>query len=200
MYVQLHVNQEPTCQRTNVHRQLTQCGKLCDSPRQTRRQPLSPSKNPDCGWAQHHSPLLCHLATTHVFVQSRGNPYQVPHTNQSSYEEAGHHQQDPCSMDGYLRHEPYGAGVIILVNIDMTPSIKIGIRSRKILTSMNNYTHHIYSPIPGWDRECNNTRFVKETFTSSSRVSVSRRSVFVGTVTKNPTHRVVSLCFFIFYF
>ena len=38
---------------------------------------------------------------------------------------------------------PTGEGLIILANIGMTASMKIDSRARKILRSMNKYSHHV---------------------------------------------------------
>ena len=79
-----------------IDRRLTQCGNLCGSPRQTRRQPLSHSTNPECGWLRLHSPLLCHLRHTssysHVETLISSSPYKP-----SSYEDPDTFIQTPSA-------------------------------------------------------------------------------------------------------
>ena len=62
-----------------------------------------------------------HTTTVHYYV-TYGTRHTSPYSHvvetlissspykPSIYEETRHHQQEPCPMDGYLRHEHYGAG------------------------------------------------------------------------------------------
>ena len=51
--------------------------------------------------------------------------------------------RDHVQWTGTIDTQPTGEGLIILANIGMTPTKKIGSRSRKILTNMNDLSHHI---------------------------------------------------------
>lgn len=69
--------------------------------------------------------------------------YQLPHTNQIVMKKPETINRDHVQWTGTIDTQPTGEGLIILANIGMTPTRKIGSRSRKILTTMNDLSHHI---------------------------------------------------------
>ena len=87
-----------------------------------------------------------HTTTVHYYVTygtrlhtSTWKPlYQVPHTNQVVVMRKPETiNRNHVQWTGTFDTNPTGQDHIILVNIDMTPSMN------KILTSMNNHTHHV---------------------------------------------------------
>ena len=69
--------------------------------------------------------------------------YQLPHTNQIVMRKPDTINRNHVQWTGTIDTQPTGKGLIILSNIGMTPNMKIGSRSRKILTSMTDLSHHI---------------------------------------------------------
>ena len=69
--------------------------------------------------------------------------YQLPHTNQIVMKKPETINRDHVQWTGTINTQPTGEGLIILANVGMTPTKKIGSRSRKILTTMNDLSHHI---------------------------------------------------------
>ena len=69
--------------------------------------------------------------------------YQLPHTNQIVMKKPETINRNHVQWTGTVDTLPTGEGLIILANIGMTPTMKIESRSRKILTSMNDLSHHI---------------------------------------------------------
>ena len=69
--------------------------------------------------------------------------YQLPHTNQIVMKKPETINRDHVQWTGTIDTQPTGEGLIILANVGMTPTRKIGSRSRKILTTMNDLSHHI---------------------------------------------------------
>ena len=69
--------------------------------------------------------------------------YQLPHTNQVVMKKPETINREHVQWTGTVETQPTGEGLIILANVGMTPNMKIGSRSRKILTSMNDHSHHI---------------------------------------------------------
>ena len=69
--------------------------------------------------------------------------YQLPHTNQIVMRKPDTINRNHVQWTGTIDTQPTGKGLIILSNIGMTPNMKIGSRSRKILTSMTDLSHHV---------------------------------------------------------
>ena len=69
--------------------------------------------------------------------------YQLPHTNQIVMKKPETINRDHVQWTGAIDTLPTGEGLIILANIGMTPTMKIGSRSREILTAMTDLSHHI---------------------------------------------------------
>ena len=69
--------------------------------------------------------------------------YQLPHTNQIVMKKPETINRDHVQWTGTIDTLPTGEGLIIHANVNMTPNMKIGSRSRKILNSSDNISHHI---------------------------------------------------------
>ena len=69
--------------------------------------------------------------------------YQLPHTNQIVMKKPNTINRNHTQWTGNIDTLPTGEGLIILANIGMTASMKIDSRARKILRSMNKYSHHV---------------------------------------------------------
>ena len=92
-----------------------------------------------------------HTTTVHYYVTydtrlrtATWKPlYRAPHENQVVMRKPDTINRNHFQWTGTSDTNPAGQGHIILINIGMTSFMKIGSRSRKILTSMNNHTQHI---------------------------------------------------------
>ena len=68
---------------------------------------------------------------------------QLPHTNQIVMEKPDTINRNHVQWTGTLDNTATGSDLVILANIGMTPTMKITSRTRKVLRSMNKYSHHI---------------------------------------------------------
>ena len=69
--------------------------------------------------------------------------YQLPHTNQIVMKKPDTINRNHTQWTGTIDTLPAGDSLIILPNIGMTASHHISSRSRKALSSMNKYSHHV---------------------------------------------------------
>ena len=69
--------------------------------------------------------------------------FQQPHTNQIILRKPDTINRNHTQWTGSFDTMSTGEGLIILANIGMTANMKINARSRKILRSMDKYSHHI---------------------------------------------------------
>ena len=95
--------------------------------------------------ADEHTTTVHYYATcdTRLHSTTWKPPCQLPHTNQIVMKKPETINRDHVQWTGTIDTHPTGEGLINLANMGMTPTRKIGSRSRKILTTMNDLSHHI---------------------------------------------------------
>ena len=71
--------------------------------------------------------------------------FQQPHTNQIVMKKPDTINRNHTQWTGTIDTLPTGEGLIILANIGLTAAYRVDSRSRKILRSMSQYSHHVLS-------------------------------------------------------